>query len=94
MMLNNRTRCPECGSDAFYRYGKTQNGKERRICLVCNSQYVVNHSWDEIPDRPNCPVCDKPMHVYQRRSDFIRYRCSNYPKCRQYLKVAIIKKTD
>ena len=86
-MVNNVTKCPNCGSDAYYRYGRTKNNKRRRLCLVCDRQYVVENSWKEDPKRPNCPVCREPMHVYRRQETLTRYRCRNYPKCREFVKV-------
>jgi transposase-like protein len=67
MTVGNRTRCPHCGSDASYRYGKAINGKRRRLCLVCDRQYVVESQWEETPNRPICEDCRRPMHVYARR---------------------------
>jgi ssDNA-binding Zn-finger/Zn-ribbon topoisomerase 1 len=80
-------RCPNCGSDAYYRYGKAKNGRERRLCLVCNRQYVFNGSMNDHPDRPKCPVCNEPMYVYQLHATFIRYRCRHYPACKNIVKV-------
>ena len=86
-MVNNVTKCPNCGSDAYYRYGRTKNNKRRRLCLVCDRQYVVENSWKEDPKRPNCPVCQEPMNVYQRQETLTRYRCRNYTECRGFVKV-------
>jgi transposase-like protein len=93
-MTENRDRCPECGSDAYYRYGKTVNGKDRRLCLVCSRQYVVEISRQEERNRPKCPKCGKPMHVYRREADCTRYRCSNYPRCKHYAKVDNLQHCD
>ena len=82
-----KIRCPACGADASYRYGCTRSGTARRICLVCNRQYTLQRARHERPDRPRCPVCDEPMHVYRRQAAVTRYRCRNYPACRQYVKV-------
>ncbi|BBO88674.1 topoisomerase DNA-binding C4 zinc finger domain-containing protein [Desulfosarcina ovata] len=82
------SRCPACGADAYYRYGKTANGKARRICLLCQRQYTIDGARRERPDRPVCPLCGEPMHVYRRQAGFTRYRCRNYPACRSYVKVA------
>ncbi|WP_319523411.1 topoisomerase DNA-binding C4 zinc finger domain-containing protein [uncultured Desulfosarcina sp.] len=79
--------CPACGSSATYRYGRTINGKKRRICMLCNRQYVVDGPRRNDTLRPNCPVCNQPMHRYMQKKGFIRYRCSNYPRCRTYLRV-------
>ncbi|WP_419661765.1 putative IS-element [Desulfosarcina variabilis str. Montpellier] len=66
-MSDKTTKCPACGSDAFYRYGKTKNHKKRYLCIVCGRQFIEKRSFDNIPDRPNCPKCKKPMHVHQRK---------------------------
>jgi ssDNA-binding Zn-finger/Zn-ribbon topoisomerase 1 len=91
MKSSNRIKCPKCGSDASYRYGRTSNGKIRRLCLICDRQYVLDNKWEETPNRPFCEACNKPMHVYARHTDFIRFRCSNYPECKQYVKVSLVK---
>jgi ssDNA-binding Zn-finger/Zn-ribbon topoisomerase 1 len=38
-------------------------------------------------NKPHCPKCKKPMHSYMKGVDYIRFRCSNYPQCKTYLKV-------
>ena len=80
-------RCPACGSEASYRYGKAWNGKARRICLMCNRQFVAGVDRPHGTPRPECPVCRQPMHVYRRQGSVVRYRCRNYPDCRNYVKV-------
>lgn len=87
---NGTPRCPACGADASYHYGRTWNGKSRRICLICNRQYVSRMDRPQGAPRPACPACAKPMHVYQRRAAFVRYRCRDYPECRHYVKVATV----
>ena len=81
-------QCPECGSDALNLYGHTKNGKQRYICLVCNRQFIDNHAVRRIDRRPECPKCSKPMHVYMRAGNSVRFRCSDYPECRGYTKIA------
>ncbi len=76
--------CPRCGSEAFNRYGRTKNGKQRFICLVCDRQFINGETNRSIGPRPNCSVCGKPMHVYMRAKDIIRFRCAAYPECRTY----------
>ena len=80
-------RCPACGADAINRYGSTRNGKRRFLCLVCGRQFVWPAARAEAAERPNCPRCGAPMHVYMRRTSVTRYRCRNYPKCRTFVKV-------
>lgn len=80
-------RCPDCRSDAIYRYGKTQNGKTRYLCLVCNRQFTSQASRKKAADRPLCPNCGGPMHIYKRDASTLRLRCARYPECRTFLKV-------
>ena len=80
--------CPRCQADAIYRYGKTATGKKRYLCQVCRRQFSLKRS-DRlgVPERPACPACGKPMHVYMRHGGAIRFRCSEYPACRTFLKM-------
>jgi transposase-like protein len=79
--------CPRCQSDAIYRYGKTASGRKRFLCQVCHRQFSLKRSGHpDVSERPTCPRCGKPMHVYQRTSEGIRFRCADYPDCRTYLK--------
>lgn len=84
-----RTNCPACGSTASYRYGRTSNGKRRRICLICNRQYVVDAPPQAAVPRPQCPECGHPMHRYRRQPGVLRYRCRNYPECKTYVKIEV-----
>ncbi|MCU0589682.1 MAG: hypothetical protein MUF52_16225 [Syntrophobacteraceae bacterium] len=78
--------CPACHSEAFYRYGRTRQGKQRFLCLLCGRQFTVDRKRIEVHDRPACPACGSPMHAYKREHDGIRFRCSEYPLCRTFLK--------
>lgn len=80
-------RCPRCQSEAFYKYGHTQNGKKRYICLLCNRQFIHGDSHNQIIERPECALCGNKMHVYMRDAKAIRFRCSGYPQCRGYAKI-------
>jgi len=81
-------RCPRCQAKAFNRYGKTANGKQRYICLVCNRQFVADSGkMHDATFRPSCPICAKKMHVYLRGEGFTRFRCSDYPACKGFVKV-------
>jgi transposase-like protein len=80
-------KCPRCNSDALYKFGKTKIGKQRYICQVCNRQFVLGKTRVEVKNRPSCPKCGKPMHIYMRSDSFIRFRCSDYPKCRTFTKL-------
>lgn len=79
--------CPRCGSDAINSYGHTRNGKQRYLCLMCNRQFVEGAT-EVYSNRPVCPHCKKPMHVYMHTPGVVRFRCSNYPRCRKYLKIS------
>ena len=79
-------QCPRCRSDAYYRYGKTASGRPRFLCKVCNRQFSIKLKAFSEEARPCCPVCSKTMHVYMRFADGIRFRCSDYPRCRTFLK--------
>ena len=81
--------CPWCRSNAYYKYGRTANGKQRYLCLVCNRQFIAVSSRHRTRNRPACPDCGSPMHVYQRNTRVIRYRCAKYPECRTYLKKTV-----
>ena len=79
--------CPRCRADAIYRYGKTATGKKRYLCQVCHRQFSLKRGGrlGEL-ERPGCPACGKPMHIYMRRGPTIRFRCADYPNCRTFLK--------
>ena len=80
-------QCPRCSSDALYRYGKSNNGKPRYLCLMCHRQFVKHRSLRETASRPRCPKCNKMMHVYMRQATFTRFRCAAYPDCRTFIKI-------
>jgi transposase-like protein len=81
-----RVQCPRCKSDAIYKYGKVRGEKQRYICLVCKRQFIENPSRRQVKNRPACPECGKWMHVYIREEQSIRFRCSDYPRCRTFKK--------
>jgi ssDNA-binding Zn-finger/Zn-ribbon topoisomerase 1 len=80
-------RCPRCSSDVLYRYGKVLSGKQRYLCLMCQKQFVEGSARVFVKDRPSCPKCDNPMHLYMRGPEILRFRCSRYPFCRTYKKI-------
>ena len=82
-----KIRCPECHSDAVNKYGTISGGKQRFICLVCERQFVANPEKKHFKNRPKCPNCGKPMHSYMKGVDYVRFRCSDFPKCHTYKKV-------
>ncbi|MGO9019876.1 MAG: transposase [Syntrophobacteraceae bacterium] len=79
--------CPRCGSDAAYRYGKTRQGRQRFWCLICERQFTDLKPKPELAERPVCRACGRKMHVYGRHLEVVRFRCSGYPHCRNYLKI-------
>ncbi len=79
-------KCPQCNLDAVYKYGKTWQGKQRFICLICGRQFTQNNGRFEVKDRPVCPVCGKVMHLYKREYKVLRFRCSGYPGCKTFSK--------
>jgi uncharacterized protein YbaR (Trm112 family) len=81
--------CPECRSEAVYRYGKTKAGKQRFLCLLCGRQFSFGSQKSDMKRRPACPVCKSPMHVYRREIGAVRLRCSRYPNCKTFLKIEI-----
>ncbi|WP_174260724.1 IS1/IS1595 family N-terminal zinc-binding domain-containing protein [Thermodesulfatator indicus] len=81
-------KCPFCGSQAYNRYGKTKDGLQRYRCLVCNKQFTEKSKPNSIK-RPSCPQCGQKMYVYMKTQKFIRWRCSRYPECSTYLKIAL-----
>jgi transposase-like protein len=85
--MASKIKCPRCSADSFNRYGKTANGKQRYICLVCNRQFAADSRRVNGKTRPLCPICGKKMHVYVTEKDATRYRCSNYPECKSFVKV-------
>jgi hypothetical protein len=85
-MTASAVHCPECGSEAFNKYGRTSNGKKRFLCLVCHRQFVLNPSRNFQSQKPRCRACGMPMYIYMRDTDIIRYRCAAYPLCKSYLK--------
>lgn len=80
--------CPSCGSDAAYKYGHAM-GRQRYLCLGCNRQYVPDCGRRRVEDKPDCPACGKRMHLYMREEGVLRFRCSDYPRCKTYLKVTL-----
>lgn len=80
-------KCPQCLAEAVYKYGKNKKGKQRYLCLVCNKQFVPGVSRAVLKERPSCPNCSKPMSIYMKDTNTIRFRCKDYPRCKTYLKL-------
>jgi transposase-like protein len=67
--------CPRCRSEAIYRYGKTASGRRRYLCQVCRRQFSLKPPGRlAAEERPACPVCAKPMHIYMREGGCMRFR--------------------
>ncbi|WP_435050995.1 IS1/IS1595 family N-terminal zinc-binding domain-containing protein [Candidatus Magnetominusculus xianensis] len=86
-MAESEVRCPVCGHDACYKYGRTRTGKERRLCLTCGRQFSIGSRHEQLTNRPECPACGRPMHLYMRAEAAVRFRCSAYPSCRTFQKI-------
>lgn len=82
-------KCPDCDSDALYRYGKTKTGKQKFMCLICGKQFTPSAERCSVKGKPFCPSCDKPMHLYKIEGEIIRFRCSGYPECKTFKKYRI-----
>lgn len=82
-----RIVCPRCRSEAVHRYGRSEKGRPRYRCKLCGRQFTLPlRQTLSSEERPRCPACGSPMHVYLRRGGEIRFRCRAYPGCRSYLK--------
>lgn len=93
MMLESETiaeiKCPFCGSEAIYKYGRSWTGKQRFLCLICERQFTVGAKKLEVAGKPLCPKCGRPMHLYKIEGEVIRFRCSGYPECKTFKKFKI-----
>jgi transposase-like protein len=86
-------QCPFCKSEAIYKYGKIKTGKQRYLCMICGRQFTLGVRRTEMADKPLCPECGSPMHLYRREGEVVRFRCSCYPECKTYVKVGKKKET-
>jgi predicted RNA-binding Zn-ribbon protein involved in translation (DUF1610 family) len=80
-------RCPKCGSNVIYHYGKSGTGEKRYRCVICGFQFVEKPKRARLIYHPPCPACGKPMHLYRKADELLRYRCSFYPLCKTYTKM-------
>ena len=85
-ILEPSVTCPRCGAESINKSGKTSYGKQRYKCLVCDRQFVAGARKVHQNGRPSCPICGKHMHVYMTNTAFNRFRCSDYPRCRGFVK--------
>jgi tRNA(Ile2) C34 agmatinyltransferase TiaS len=53
--------------------------------MMCHRQFISGHERILPQWRPQCPECGKEMHIYMNKGAHIRYRCSAYPICKNYL---------
>jgi ssDNA-binding Zn-finger/Zn-ribbon topoisomerase 1 len=82
----NGTSCPLCGSQAVYKYGRTNN-RQRYICIMCNRQFIPGRQRRRPSTRPDCPACGGTTHLFKRKKDgYVVFRCCRYPECRTYVK--------
>src|SRR5271169_171650 len=82
-------KCPHCNLDAVYKYGRTWQGKQRFLCLICGRQFSAGTARFEVKNRPECPVCGRMMHLYKREVKISRFRCSGYPACKTFTKINV-----
>lgn len=83
--------CPNCGAKVCYRYGSSKLGKKRVQCLMCNRQFVLEGSKTICSGKPRCDVCDSLMYLYKIEGNILRFRCSKYPKCKNYKKFIMLE---
>jgi len=81
-------QCPKCRSKIVYRFGKGKTGEQRYRCMLCGMQFVRDSKTRKMTKPPTCSLCGRKMHLYKRENKAIRFRCSCYPVCKNYLKVA------
>jgi transposase-like protein len=81
-------KCPRCRAELLYRCGRVSGAHQRYRCLMCGFQFVTEAKRFRIVQSPSCPVCGRKMHLYKRESDHFRFRCSFYPVCKTYAKLA------
>ena len=87
-IIDKPIKCPECGSRAIYKYGKTYYHLQRYKCLMCDRQFVPGHERIFPGVRPECPACGSRTHVFKKKGDtYSVFRCSRYPVCRTYVRV-------
>ncbi len=86
-MTPSEYKCPKCGQQLAYRFGK--NGKflscstypECKFACPCDKE---GNMLEEKVSEHKCPVCDKPMiHKNGRFGPFLG--CSGYPDCKTTL---------
>lgn len=80
-------RCPSCAGEICYRYGRSPTGKQKWVCVLCGRQFTEDSERVSPADRPRCPECGRPMHVYMRGKAFVRFRCAHYPECKGFVKI-------
>ncbi len=86
----NEPKCPSCGCDAVYKYGKAWTGKQRFLCRMCGRQFTESLRRIIVKGKPLCPKCDSHMNLYMTQGNIIRFRCSHYPACRTFTKYNVV----
>ena len=84
-------QCPACKAEAIYKYGHIRTGKQRYLCMMCGRQFTLGVRRVLMQERPRCPECGRPMHVYKQDNNILRFRCSGYPVCKSYTKISLTK---
>jgi len=87
-------KCPVCNSEAVYKYGHVNSGKQRLRCVLCGRQFVLGFTRHELKNRPSCPQCGLKMHLYMHDKNALRFRCADYPDCKSYIKVPFKKEVQ
>lgn len=64
--------CPNCGAEAYYRYGKILSGKQRYICLVCGHQYTEGSARIRSSFRPSAQfVASRCIFTGERNNPYV-----------------------
>jgi ssDNA-binding Zn-finger/Zn-ribbon topoisomerase 1 len=56
---------------------------------MCKRQFIPGFERVYPKERPLCPRCGHPMHIYKKNENRTVFRCSGYPVCRSYLGLAM-----
>lgn len=62
--------------------------------MMCGMQFTKDAKKLAVKGKPVCSACGKSMNVYKIEGEVIRFRCSGYPKCREYRKFRIKEEKD
>jgi len=78
-------QCSACDLEAVNKYGHTVGRKQRLGCMF-GKQFVLGFAQQEVENRPACPQCGHMMNLCYKKA--LRFRCSDYPECSVYTKIA------